>query len=66
MEAPFSKLAFTAQRIADAANIAFWMENHSSTQGHHITVIRTATVRLAELVAEMDAAIEAAKLGRAA
>jgi hypothetical protein len=58
MESPiFSRIAFTAQRMSDAANVAFWVGDNPSRQDYHLTVIRTAAVRLAELVAEMDAAM---------
>ena len=60
MDCPaLSKLAFTAQRLADSANVAFWIGDNPIRQDHHLTVIRTSAVRLAELVAEMDAAIKA-------
>jgi len=58
MDAPaLSKIAFTAQRLADSANVAFWLDGNPHRQDYHLTVIRTASVRLAELVAEMDAAL---------
>jgi hypothetical protein len=43
--------------MSDAANVAFWVGDNPSRQDYHLTVIRTAAVRLAELVAEMDAAM---------